>query len=256
MGSIVPITDHLKLHRLIRVVPVGVVLEVVRHVGARQPQKIKLRIPKNDMGGFSYILIFAVLIIGAIVWGLKRKKTISVSDFWQEKESEYSEKRILSSFARYLGGHARFENSTEGLLFLMSKSLWFENFEKGANIFGFAFPFEKVIIRIPLSRIGQTKTVAEKELVSRGILHPNVNVRRINRKPEYLSVGYIDEWGREKELFFDSMIDLPLWHQAVKAALDDYIPNEEEAKIGTCPKCGKKVSPEFKLCPYCGCRLS
>ncbi len=234
----------------------AVALGIVRHVEAHQAQKQKLRKQQDNMGGFSYILIFAVLIVGAIVWGLKRKKTVSVSDFWQEKESEYSEKRILSSFARYLGGHARFENTTEGLLFLMSKSLWFENFEKGANIFGFAFPFEKVIFRIPLSRIGQTKTIPEKELISQGILHPNMNVRRVNRRPEYLSVSYIDEWGREKELFFDSMIDLSQWHQAIKAALENYIPDEEEEKIGACPKCGKKVSPDFKLCPYCGCRLS
>ncbi|NLJ48235.1 MAG: zinc-ribbon domain-containing protein [Candidatus Atribacteria bacterium] len=52
------------------------------------------------------------------------------------------------------------------------------------------------------------------------------------------------------------MIDLSQWHQAIKAALEDYIPDEEEEKIGACPKCGKKVSPDFKLCPYCGCRLS
>ena len=83
-----------------------------------------------------------------------------------------------------------------------------------------------------------------------------MNVRRVNRRPEYLSVNYIDEWGREKELFFDSMIDLSQWHQAIKAALENYIPDEEEEKIGACPKCGKKVSPDFKLCPYCGCRLS
>jgi len=180
---------------------VAVALGIVRHVEAHQAQKQKLRKQQDNMGGFSYILIFAVLIVGAIVWGLKRKKTVSVSDFWQEKESEYSEKRILSSFARYLGGHARFENTTEGLLFLMSKSLWFENFEKGANIFGFAFPFEKVIFRIPLSRIGQTKTIPEKELISQGILHPNMNVRRVNRRPEYLSVNYIDEWEEKKNYF-------------------------------------------------------
>ena len=83
-----------------------------------------------------------------------------------------------------------------------------------------------------------------------------MNVRRVNRRPEYLSVNYIDEWGREKELFFDSMIDLSQWHQAIKTALDNYVPDVEEEKIGVCPKCGKKVSPDFKLCPYCGCRLS
>ena len=86
----------------------AVALGIVRHVEAHQAQKQKLRKQQDNMGGFSYILIFTVLIVGAIVWGLKRKKTVSVSDFWQEKESEYSEKRILSSFARYLGGHARF----------------------------------------------------------------------------------------------------------------------------------------------------
>ena len=208
------------------------------------------------MSSFAYLLIFAVLIVGAIVWGIKRKKTVSVSDFWKEKENEYSEKRILSSFARYLGGHARFQNTTEGLLFLMSKSLWFENFEKGPNIFGFSFPFEKVVFRIPLSRILKTTTIPEKEIIARGLMVPNMNVRRINRKPEYLVVSYMDEWSREKELLFDSMIEISQWHDAMKTAQANYVPDEEEKTVGVCPKCGKKVSPDFKLCPYCGCRLS
>ncbi|MEI6157798.1 MAG: zinc-ribbon domain-containing protein, partial [Atribacterota bacterium] len=65
-----------------------------------------------------------------------------------------------------------------------------------------------------------------------------------------------NEWGREKELILDSMIEITQWHQAIAEAKKNYVPEEVVDTMGACPKCGKKMTPDFKLCPYCGCRLS
>lgn len=203
-----------------------------------------------------YLVIIAVLIPVAILWSSKRSKgAVSVSEYWKQKENEYGEKLILSAFARYLGGHPRFDRKTEGLLFLMNKSLWFENFEKGPNIFGFASPFEKVLIRLPLSRIADAHLIPESELFSEGLLGASSNIRRINRKPEYLGIPFQDEWEREGTLYFDSMVEIHTWLKELTKARAEYVPTPEESIVGACPKCGKKVSPDFKLCPYCGCNL-
>ncbi|HSV31362.1 MAG TPA: hypothetical protein VLH40_04990 [Atribacteraceae bacterium] len=208
------------------------------------------------MNIIGYLVIIAVLIPVAVLWSSKRSKSaVSVSDYWKQKELEYDEKRVLSAFARYLGGHPRFEHKTEGLLFLMNKSLWFENFEKGPNIFGFGSPFEKVLIRLPLSRVLGARCVPEADLMADGMISPTTNVRRINRKPEYLRILFQDDWGREESLYFDSMIDIGSWLTELAKAQKDYVPTPEESTVGACPKCGKKMSPDFKLCPFCGCNL-
>ncbi len=208
------------------------------------------------MNVIGYLVIIAILIPIAIIWSIKKSKgAVSVSEYWRKKEEEYQEKKVLSAFSRYLGGHPRFEQRTEGLLFLMTKSLWFENFEKGPNIFGFSAAFEKVLIRLPLSRVGDVRSVPESELVEKGIVSTSLNTRRINRKPEYLAVDFHDEWGREGTLFFDTMVDTSTWESSVEKTLREYVPTEEESAVGACSKCGKKVSPDFKHCPYCGSNL-
>jgi hypothetical protein len=212
------------------------------------------------MNAFGYLLLIGFLLLGAIVWSVKRRgKEVNVTEFWAEKEREFGEKKVLSSFARYLGGHPRFETKTEGLLYLMSRSLWFENFEKGPNIFGIAPPFEKVIFRIPLSSITAVEAIPEKELFHRDRSLLFLNRRRINQKPEYLLVRYRDEWQREREVYFDSMVELATWQKTIAETQKNMPPEalkEKPEAVGVCPNCGKKVSPDFKLCPYCGCKLS
>ncbi|MDK2897501.1 MAG: hypothetical protein PWP04_1621 [Candidatus Atribacteria bacterium] len=192
------------------------------------------------------------------LWGSRRKKSeVDVSDFWAQKEQEFGEKKILSSYARYLGGHPRFSDRTDGLLFLMSRSLWFENFEKGPNIFGLNPPFEKVVFRIPLRRIISVNSVSEKNLAEAGFDPYLSSQRRINRRPEFLMVRHLNEWGREQDLFFDSMVDLAVWKEEIERAQANCPDEEEKQKeIGVCPQCGSKISPDFKLCPYCGNKLS
>ncbi|MEN3202343.1 MAG: zinc ribbon domain-containing protein [Atribacterota bacterium] len=209
------------------------------------------------MNFFGYLLIIGVLLLVGIFWGTKRKGAqVSVAEFWQEKEREFGEKRILSSFARYIGGHPRFENMTDGLLFLMSKSLWFENFEKGPNIFGFAPPFEKVVFRIPLHCIRSVESVSEKEMIASEFGPRLFRFHRLNRAPVYLGVRYVDEWDKEHTLYFDSMVDIATWQEELDKARASYVPEEEHKQEGVCPSCGKRVAPDFLLCPYCGRRLS
>ncbi len=208
------------------------------------------------MNVIGYLMIIAILIPVAVLWSIKRSKNaVSVSEYWQKKEEEYQEKKVLSAFSRYLGGHPRFDHKTEGLLFLMTKSLWFENFEKGPNIFGFSAAFEKVLIRLPLSRVGNVRAMSEADLVEKGIVSNSLNTRRINRKPEYLAVDFQDEWGVEGTMYFDTMVDVSTWLTQLDNTRRDYVPSEEESTVGACPKCGKKINPDFKLCPYCGCNL-
>lgn len=209
------------------------------------------------MNFFGYLLVIGVLLLVGIFWGTKRKGTqVSVTEFWQEKEKEFGEKRILSSFARYIGGHPRFENMTDGLLFLMSKSLWFENFEKGPNIFGFAPPFEKVVFRIPLHCIRSVEPVSEREMIASEFGSRLFRFHRLNRLPVYLGVRYVDEWDKEHTLYFDSMVDIATWQKELDKARASYVPEEEHKQGGVCPSCGKRVAPDFRLCPYCGRRLS
>ncbi|MGC8778477.1 MAG: zinc ribbon domain-containing protein [Candidatus Caldatribacteriaceae bacterium] len=210
------------------------------------------------MNFLGYALVLGVLLLVGLFWGIKRKGSqISVEEFWKEKEEEYGERRILSGFARYLGGHPRFERVTDGLLFLMSRSLWFENFEKGPNIFGFTMPFEKVIFRVPLQKISSLGSTSEKDFGNTDFGSRLFHYQRLSRKPLYLTVNYVDEWGRQQTLYFDSMVDVRTWQDEFEKAKASCPPEEEpEPMVGVCPKCGKKVSPDFKLCPYCGCKLS
>lgn len=208
------------------------------------------------MNFFGYLLIIGVLLLGGLIWGTRRKGTqISVAEFWKAKEAEFGETRILSSFARYIGGHPRFENLTDGLLFLMSKSLWFENFEKGPNIFGITPPFEKVVFRIPLHRIRGIDPVPEREMATSEFAPRLFRFHRLSRAPVYLRVRYVDEWDKEHALYFDSMVDVATWQKAFEKTKASYVP-EEETGVGVCPACGKSISPDFRLCPYCGRRLS
>jgi len=210
------------------------------------------------MSFLGYALVLGVLLLVGVLWGVKRKGSqVSVEEFWREKEEEYGEKRILSGFARYLGGHPRFEKVTDGLLFLMSRSLWFENFEKGPNIFGFTMPFEKVVFRIPLQRVSTIGAISERDFESTDFGNRVFRYQRLSRKPFYLTIDYTDEWGRSQTLYFDSMLDIKTWQEEMEKAKGSCPPEEAaEPEVGVCPKCGKKVSPDFKLCPYCGRKLS
>ncbi len=209
------------------------------------------------MNFFGYLLLVGVLVLVGLFWGTRRRGTqVSVSEFWREKEQEFGEKRILSSFARYIGGHPRFENLTDGLLFLMSKSLWFENFEKGPNIFGLSPPFEKVIFRIPLHLIQDIAPVSEREMMLGEFGSRLFRLHRLSRAPLYLRVRYTDEWNKEHDLYFDSMVDVATWQKEFAQVKASYVPEEEPKKAGVCPSCGKKISPDFRLCPYCGRKLS
>ncbi|HOQ67518.1 MAG TPA: zinc ribbon domain-containing protein [Candidatus Atribacteria bacterium] len=205
---------------------------------------------------WGYLLIAGLLILFAL-WGGTRSQSssVSVSEFWQEKEKELGEKKILSGFSRYLGGHPRFLATSDGLLFLMSGSLWFENFEKGPNILGITPSFEKVIFGIPLSQIQEVESLPEKELLKKDVGRELWRRRRLSRRPFYLAVKYQDEGG-EKTLYFDSMIDADTWKQELEKAKSNYIPEEEIKEGEACPRCGKKIDPDFKFCPYCGCRIS
>lgn len=210
------------------------------------------------MNFLGYALVLGILVLVGVLWGIKRKGSqISVEEFWRAKEEEYGERRVLSGFSRYLGGHPRFEKVTDGLLFLMSRSLWFENFEKGPNIFGFTMPFEKVVFRVPLQRISTIESTSERDFESTDFGNRLFRYQRLSRKPLYLTVNYVDEWGRPQTLYFDSMVDVKTWQEEFAKAKAACPPEEEpQLEAGVCPKCGKKVSPDFKLCPYCGCKLS
>jgi len=205
---------------------------------------------------WGYLLIAGLLVLFAL-WGGARSQnsSVSVSEFWQEKEKELGEKKILSGFSRYLGGHPCFLATSDGLLFLMSGSLWFENFEKSPNILGITPSFEKVIFGIPLSQIQEVESLPEKELLKKDVGRELWRRRRLSRRPFYLAVKYQDEEG-EKTLYFDSMIDADAWKQELEKAKNSYAPEEEIEKGETCPRCGENIDPDFKFCPYCGCRIS
>lgn len=209
------------------------------------------------MNFFGYLLVIGVLLLVGLVWGTrKRGAQVSVSEFWQEKEREFGETRVLSSFARYIGGHPRFTSATDGLLFLMSKSLWFENFEKGPNIFGFSQPFEKVIFRIPLHFIRGVEAIPERDMAVSEFGPRLLRLHRLSRTPFYLQVHYVDEWDKEHTLYFDSMVDVATWQREFARTRASYVPEDESLPEGVCPSCGRKISPDFRLCPYCGRKLS
>ena len=100
------------------------------------------------------------------------------------------------------------------------------------------------------------ESLPEKELLKRGFESQLWRYRRLSPRPFYLAVKYKDEWERERTLYFDSMVDADTWKQELERAKSNYIPEEEIKETGVCPQCGKKIDPDFKLCPYCGCRLS
>lgn len=209
------------------------------------------------MNVFGYLLLVGAILLAGLFWGTRRKGTqVSVAEFWKEKEQEFGETRVLSSFARYIGGHPRFENMTDGLLFLMSKSLWFENFEKGPNIFGLTPPFEKVVFRIPLHCIQGIEPVPERKIAA-GEFGPRLfRFHRLSRTPVYLGVRYVDEWNKEHTLYFDSMVDVATWQREFDRVRASYVPEEKQEEVGVCPSCGKRIAPDFRLCPYCGRKLS
>ena len=118
---------------------------------------------------WGYLLIAGLLVLFAL-WGGARSQnsSVSVSEFWQEKEKELGEKKnSLGVFSLNLGGHPCFLATSDGLLFLMSGSLWFENFEKGPNILGITPSLKKVIFGIPLSQIQEVGVSPRKRIVKK-----------------------------------------------------------------------------------------
>ncbi|MCX7729617.1 MAG: zinc ribbon domain-containing protein, partial [Candidatus Caldatribacterium sp.] len=60
----------------------------------------------------------------------------------------------------------------------------------------------------------------------------------------------------EHMLYFDSMVDVTTWQREFNRAKVSYVPEEEPRGEGVCPSCGKRIAPDFRLCPYCGRKLS
>lgn len=73
--------------------------------------------------------------------------------FWQEKEAIYNEKLVNKAVAWYEGGHPDYPERAFGLLYLMSKSLNFENFERKVMLPVAKKEFKKIGFRIPVSDI-------------------------------------------------------------------------------------------------------
>jgi hypothetical protein len=56
-------------------------------------------------------------------------KKDSLEQFWQEKEKQRKSKLILASSAQYLGGYPGLAGPINGLLYIMTDGVYFENFK-------------------------------------------------------------------------------------------------------------------------------
>ncbi len=57
-------------------------------------------------------------------------KESEIQQFWREKEKEHQGQLVRASFARYLDGYPFFPEAANGLLYLMTNGVYFENFPK------------------------------------------------------------------------------------------------------------------------------
>jgi len=73
--------------------------------------------------------------------------------FWKDKEEELNEKLVNRACAYYEGGHPDYPDRAFGLLYLMSGSLNFENFEKKVMLPVKKPEFKKIEFRLPVKQI-------------------------------------------------------------------------------------------------------
>ncbi len=80
-------------------------------------------------------------------------KQEEVRKYWAEKEQRFNEKLINKSVAYYETGHPDYPARAFGLLYLMSESLNFENFEKKTLLPMMNSEYKKIEFRLPLKDI-------------------------------------------------------------------------------------------------------
>lgn len=92
----------------------------------------------------------------------------NVQQFWEEKQQEHGEQLIMFSYAVLLGNPATTAPEKSGILYLMERHLWFEDFPKPPLfLFTRTTTYKKTLIQIPRSSITKVDLVTKSGVDAR-----------------------------------------------------------------------------------------
>lgn len=136
-----------------------------------------------------------------------------INKFWQSKEEMHNEKLVNRAVAWYEGGHPDYPERAYGLLYLMSKSINFENFEKRVLLPVGKKEFKKMEFRIPVSNIaGYRIELPEKP--------PLVEIWKIFQKPPPPRIEVDARFtGLNRTIVFTDMVPVEKWKDSLAEVL-------------------------------------
>lgn len=89
----------------------------------------------------------------------------NIRQFWEEKQQECGEHVILFSYAVLLGSPETSAPEKSGILYLMERNLWFEDFPKPPFfLFNRAATYKKTLLQIPRTTILTVELVKKSGL--------------------------------------------------------------------------------------------
>lgn len=132
--------------------------------------------------------------------------------FWENKENELNEKLVNRACAYYEGGHPDYPERSFGLLYLMSGSINFENFEKKA-MFSVKQPeFKKIEFRLPVEQIKSYRIKFTEKV-------PWSQFWKALKKDESSRIEIDCNFGFIKTIVFTGIVPCEQWEETLKQVI-------------------------------------
>lgn len=147
----------------------------------------------------------------------------SVRKYWEEKQRELEDTLILFSYTIFVTPTNLPPTEKAGILYLMKRNLWFEDFPKPPLFFlNIASKYEKTLIQIPRQAVTRVKLIRQSALNDltqgkrqhSGIIQ-NI-LRLISSDPFYLIVSGTQESGASFQYAFRDLQEPESWVRALQ----------------------------------------
>ena len=145
----------------------------------------------------------------------------NIQQFWEEKQQECGEQLLLFSYAVFMGTLESPSPDKSGILYVMERNLWFEDFQKAPFfLFAAAATYKKTLIQIPRPSITKVELITKSGLDLRlhgktprtGALHKLFSL--FTSDPAYFCVAQKQTNGEITTYLFREVNEPEAWIQA------------------------------------------
>jgi len=148
----------------------------------------------------------------------------NIRQFWEEKQQECGEQVIIFSYAVLLGSPEASAPEKSGILYLMERNLWFEDFPKPPFfLYNRATTYKKTLLQIPRTTILSVELIRKSGLEVR-LQGKSPRIGALQKffalftpDPVYLRVTQKQENGGTRTYQFREVNESEAWIQAFQA---------------------------------------